>query len=113
MYLLVLLPAFISFQEITVILLVAVIVFGPKRIPEIARGLGEGIRAMKKATDDIKQEIMNPVEDIKEELTKPVEDINPIKDIKDSVEESLESIPDPEQEIKKNLDDIIGPIKRN
>lgn len=113
MDLLVLLPAFISFQEVFVILLIAVVVFGPKRIPEIARGLGEGIRAMKKATDDIKHELMNPVEEVKEELTKPLNDINPIKDIKDTVEESLDSIPDPSQEIKENLDDIVGPIKRN
>lgn len=113
MNLLVLLPAFLSFQEIFIILLVAVVVFGPKRIPEIARGLGEGIRAMKKATDDIKHELMNPVEEVKEELTKPIEDINPIKDIKDTVEESLDSIPDPSQEIKENLDDIVGSVKRN
>src|SRR5690625_6794302 len=98
MDLLVLLPAFLSFQEIFIILLVAVVVFGPKRIPEIARGLGEGIRAMKKATDDIKHELMNPVEEVKEELTKPLDDINQIKDIKDKFEELLESITDIRQE---------------
>ena len=54
---------------------------------------------------------MNPVEEVKEELTKPIDDINPIKDIKDTVEESLDSIPDPSQEIKENLDDIVGPVK--
>lgn len=108
------LPAFISFQEITVILIIAVIIFGPKRIPEIARGLGEGIRAMKKATDDIKQELMNPVEDIKQEITKPMDDldINPIKDFKDSIEQSIQDIPNPAGEIKQDFDDIVGPIKR-
>lgn len=108
------LPAFISFQEITVILIIAVIIFGPKRIPEIARGLGEGIRAMKKATDDIKQELMNPVEDIKQEITKPMDDldINPIKDFKDSIEQSIQDIPNPADEIKQDFDDIVGPIKR-
>lgn len=113
----ILLPAFISFQEITVILLIAVVIFGPKKIPEIARGLGEGIRAMKKATDDIKQELMNPVEDIKDQVTKPLQDINPIKDIQDTIEgtieDTIDTIPDPSQEIKESLDDIVGPIKRN
>lgn len=91
---LIILPAFISFQELTVILLFAVVIFGPKRIPEIARGLGEGIRAMKQATDDIKREIMNPVEDI-----------NPAKDIEDTIEES-------KKEIEETVEDALGPVKR-
>lgn len=91
---LIILPAFISFQELTVILLFAVVIFGPKRIPEIARGLGEGIRAMKQATDDIKREIMNPVDDI-----------NPAKDIEDTIEES-------KKEIEETVEDALGPVKR-
>lgn len=87
-------PAFISFQELTIILLFAVIIFGPKKIPEIARGLGEGIRAMKQATDEIKREIMNPVEDV-----------NPVKDIQDTIEES-------KKEIEDTVEDAIGPVKR-
>lgn len=88
------LPAFISFQELTVILLFAVIIFGPKKIPEIARGLGQGIRAMKEATDDIKREIMNPVDDI-----------NPVKDIQDTIEDS-------KKEVEDTIDDALGPVKR-
>lgn len=110
------LPAFISFEELTVILLISVIVFGPKKIPEIARGLGEGIRAMKKATDDIKQELMNPVESIKDDLTKPIQDFNPIKNIQDNIESTKEDlikdVPNPVKEIEENFDDIVGPIKR-
>lgn len=109
-------PAFISFEELTVILVMSVIIFGPKKIPEIARGLGEGMRAMKKATEDIKQELMNPVDDIKSELTKPVQDLNPLNDIQNTIEESkkdiLDSVPNPVNEIEQNLDDIVGPVKR-
>ena len=104
----VILPAFISFEELTVILILSVVIFGPKKIPEVARGLGEGLRAMKKATDDIKQELM-----------KPVDDINPVKDIQDTIQkskdqltESITDIPDPKKEIESNLDDLTGPIKR-
>lgn len=115
-----LLPAFISFEELTVILIISVIIFGPKKIPEIARGLGEGIRAMKKATEEIKQELMNPVENIKEELTKeiskPLEDINPVKDIQDEIEntkkELTKSTPNPIKEVEQSLDDIVGSVKR-
>ena len=40
-----------------VIVLVLVIFFGAKRIPELARGLGKGIREFKDATKEIKDEI--------------------------------------------------------
>lgn len=108
----VLIPAFISFQEITVILIIAVVIFGPKKIPEIARGLGEGVRAMKKATEDIKREIMNPVDDIN-----PVKDIQDgIKDIQQTVEEAAEDVADsankPVKDFKESIDSAIGPIKR-
>ena len=43
--------------EIILILLVVLLLFGAKRIPEIARGLGKGIREFKDATHDIKREI--------------------------------------------------------
>ncbi len=39
----------IGLQEILIILLVAVILFGGKKIPELAKGLGEGIRNFKTA----------------------------------------------------------------
>ena len=43
--------------EIIAILLVILLLFGAKRIPEIARGLGKGIREFKDATNDIKKEL--------------------------------------------------------
>jgi sec-independent protein translocase protein TatA len=43
--------------EIGLIFLVVLLVFGAKRIPEIARGMGKGIREFKDATADIKQEL--------------------------------------------------------
>ena len=42
--------------EILLIALVILLVFGAKRIPELARGLGKGIREFKDATNEIKQE---------------------------------------------------------
>ena len=43
--------------EIAFIFLAILLLFGAKRIPEIARGLGKGIREFKDATNDIKQEL--------------------------------------------------------
>ena len=48
---------FISGVEIGFILVVILLVFGADKIPEIARGLGKGLRQVKDATNDIKSEI--------------------------------------------------------
>ncbi|CAN5908643.1 hypothetical protein BH24BAC1_BH24BAC1_25750 [soil metagenome] len=49
--------------EVVVILLVVLLLFGAKKIPELARGLGKGIREFKDATTEIKQEIERSVDD--------------------------------------------------
>ena len=43
--------------EIALIFLAILLIFGAKRIPEIARGLGKGIREFKDATSDISKEL--------------------------------------------------------
>ena len=43
--------------EMVIILLVIVLLFGAKKIPDLARGLGKGIREFKDATKEIKDEI--------------------------------------------------------
>ena len=64
---------FISGGEIFIVFVVALLLFGANKIPEIARGLGKGMREFKKATDDIKNEINDSSNNI-------VEDINDMKD---------------------------------
>ena len=43
--------------EILIILFLVLMIFGAKRIPEIARGLGKGIREFKSATSEISREL--------------------------------------------------------
>lgn len=50
--------------ELVIIVLVIILLFGAKKIPELARGLGKGIREFKDASKEIKDEIQ---EGIKEE----------------------------------------------
>ncbi len=74
---------FISGAEITVILFIVVMVFGADKIPEIARGLGKGMRTLKNATNDIKQEITKSAEKhgIDTDVTKNIkEEIDKVKD---------------------------------
>jgi sec-independent protein translocase protein TatA len=47
--------------ELLLILLVIVIFFGPKKIPDIARGLGKSISEFKKAMRDVETELTKPV----------------------------------------------------
>lgn len=51
--------------EVFLIILLVVILFGAKRIPELARGMGKGIREFKDATRDVKDEIDKEVNEIK------------------------------------------------
>ena len=53
--------------EILVIVLVAYLVLGPKKIPEVARMVGKGINELRRATDDIRTEITREVNNIKKE----------------------------------------------
>lgn len=43
----------IGYQELVIILLIALLFFGGTKIPEIARGLGKGLKEFKKAKDGI------------------------------------------------------------
>jgi TatA/E family protein of Tat protein translocase len=43
----------LGFPEILVILVIALIVFGPKKLPEIGKSLGRGISEFKKASSDL------------------------------------------------------------
>jgi sec-independent protein translocase protein TatA len=44
-------------MEVLLIFLVVLLLFGAKKLPELARGLGKGIKEFKKATSDIRDEI--------------------------------------------------------
>ncbi|CAI8331667.1 MAG: Sec-independent protein translocase protein TatA [Polaribacter sejongensis] len=86
---------FISGPEIMIIMLIVVMVFGADKIPEIARGLGKGMRQIKDATNDIKREI-------KDSSEKHSIDTDITKDINKEI-----------SAVKDSIDDLTGPIKRN
>jgi len=71
---------FISGQEIFIVMIVVLLLFGANKIPEIAKGLGKGMREFRKATDDIKKEINDQSSEIKQDVNKIKQDVNKIKD---------------------------------
>lgn len=50
-----------SMPELLVILVIALMVFGPSKLPEIGKAFGKGIKEFKSATDDIKGEAQKAV----------------------------------------------------
>tara|TARA_R110002049_G_scaffold245596_4_gene419701 strand:- start:1363 stop:1620 length:258 start_codon:yes stop_codon:yes gene_type:complete len=58
----------IGTPELFVIILVIIMFFGSKKIPELARGLGKGIRELKNATSDIQEEIRKTSTSVKDEI---------------------------------------------
>jgi sec-independent protein translocase protein TatA len=85
---------FISGPEVMIIMLIVVMVFGADKIPEIARGLGKGIRQVKDATNDIKREI-------KDSSDTTGIDTDIAKDINKEI-----------SSVKDDIEDLTGPIKR-
>ena len=47
----------LGFPEIMIILVVALLVFGPKKLPDLGRSLGNGIREFRKGTQGLKDEL--------------------------------------------------------
>jgi len=90
------LPLFISGAEIAFIGFILVMIFGADKIPEIARGLGKGMRQIKDATNDIKREI-----------TQSGDKMNPLNN------ETTNTFKDTVKDIKDDIDDLTGPIKRS
>nr|WP_322622988.1 twin-arginine translocase TatA/TatE family subunit [uncultured Flavobacterium sp.] len=90
--------------EMFVIILVALMLFGSDKIPEIARTLGKGMRQLKDATNDIKHEISKSAE------------IDDIKNTFTSIGDSNTSVPNQIQgeinKVKEDIEDMTGPIKR-
>ncbi|WP_295834505.1 twin-arginine translocase TatA/TatE family subunit [uncultured Winogradskyella sp.] len=75
---------FIGGTEIIFILFIVVIFFGADKIPEIARGLGKGMRTLKDATNDIKHEVTKSAKEngvIDTEVTQSInEELNKVRD---------------------------------
>lgn len=79
-------------QELIVIFIVAFLVFGPKKLPELGRTLGKGIRDLKAAMRGVKETF----EEAEEEVTKEIKGAG--ADLEESVYKSIESQVNREEE---------------
>lgn len=53
-------------SEIFFILIIVLLFFGSKKIPELARGLGKGLREMRDAANGIEQELTREIKEVKD-----------------------------------------------
>ena len=83
---------FISGAELVFVFFVILLVFGADKVPDIARTLGKGMRQVRNATQDIKSEIEKSAE--KQGL-------------------DTEQIKQDLKEVKDEVEDIAGSVKRN
>lgn len=51
--------------EIVIIALIVLLLFGGRKIPELMRGIGKGVRSFKEGINDVKEEINKPIDDDK------------------------------------------------
>lgn len=85
---------FISTPEILFAIFIAILIFGTDKIPEIARMLGKGMRQLRDATNEIKNEINksakeNPATSVANEVTEELEKVSKeINELKGSVKRS-------------------------
>ena len=82
----------LGLTEMLVIFIVALLVFGPKELPELGKSLGKGIREFRKATNELKSTWDEQVRDIEAPLDDVKKDINSMgQDLKSDFMNSLEN----------------------
>jgi len=58
----------LGFPEIVIIFIVALVIFGPRKLPELGRSLGRGLSEFKKASNELKRTWEDEVEAVKHEV---------------------------------------------
>lgn len=85
----------IGTPELIVIFVVALLVFGPRKLPEIGRSVGKAIREFKKASDEIKNRIeeeidSSEIKDVKKELQSGMDELHAgAKSLQDEIRKEM------------------------
>ncbi len=101
-----------GFQEVIFIFIAALIIFGPRKLPEIGKTIGKGMREFKKATDDLKsnwedhlRDSDSPVHDIKQTMNEVKADLEAsTKEITGDIQADVDALKS-EVEAATNLED--------
>jgi sec-independent protein translocase protein TatA len=105
-----------SGQEIVIIIIVALLLFGADKLPEIARGIGKGMRDFRKATDDIKREFEESTSEIRKDFQEVTNTISgEVRDISNNIQKDVDDITNNlQQEVsdfKNDLESGVNEVK--
>lgn len=84
----------LGFQELIVIFIVALLVFGPKRLPELGYALGKTMSEIRKAFQSAKSEMEKELNEVKETVEDVKKDIKNPLELKEEVFKDLPSLTD-------------------
>ena len=102
----------IGLPELIIIMVIALIVIGPSKLPDLARALGKGMAEFRKATQEIKEslDLDEGIQDIKDDLVDSIsgldrpldiEDISDHKEGQEGIESKEEVDEDPSEDPQK------------
>ncbi len=96
--------------EILLIIVVALMLFGADKIPDIARTIGKGYAQLRNATNEIKNEINNSAKE--STILKDID--NEVANAKNEIQKTIQplQIENPIDELTEDIEDLTGPIKR-
>jgi TatA/E family protein of Tat protein translocase len=99
----------LGMSEIALILVLVLIFVGPKKLPDLASGLGRAIRQIRKTTADVKNEIVlddtfrKPFEELRDAVTLAPEELKRRDQIKESLEKVRREAEELERSVRANL----------
>ncbi len=100
-------PVFISGSEIIIVFVIVLLLFGADKIPEIARGLGKGMKEFRKITGDLKQEFQESTSGLKDDFDEIKKDVDQTK--QDLTGEFRKYVDD--SDITKDINEIKNDLK--
>ena len=77
----------LGFGEVILILIIALVFIGPKKLPELAKGLGKGLREFQNAAKGFQDQITKEVDDIKPKFDE--NDLPSVQAIKDEIKHDV------------------------
>lgn len=104
----------ISAGEIVLIFLIVLMLFGSKKIPELARSIGRGMNEFRKATDEIKREFEETAEDLKEDIAELSEEVHESRrELDNMADDVYEEIKTHKEDLENNISEDTSSDKPN
>jgi TatA/E family protein of Tat protein translocase len=103
----------IGMPELIVIFIVALLVFGPKKLPELGKALGKGLGELKKALQDVKDTVGEEFKETTEDIRGAVTDVKrqietEVKNTGDTIGKTMEEVKEQVKTESEEIENTIG-----